>query len=248
MQERPLATWVALTQQHLHAGHPFAAHQILCRHVFADWDAHTHGPHPITAPSAAAALVTNAAQFMNRHADLLGSEEPEAAPGAAATWAALGLSPVLIQLMRRWELLHAASVNKREEFWPRFLETIGFQFATPPSRVLSLSQDGNPDRCRWFPGATLNIAACALHGPQHNAAACAMVAASERDPTRCAPPPTIRHTNDDGPHQRRWIANSVPWHATAVPCCCRTPARCAPMHKTLTRGQARTQAGEVDVR
>jgi hypothetical protein len=88
----------------------------------------------------------------------------------------------ITSLIADWERLHRASVQHPEGFWPAFLQAIGFEFYQAPSRILTLSSDGNPENCVWFPGARMNIAACALVGPLHDLDARALVASSERHP------------------------------------------------------------------
>ena len=137
---------------------------------------------------------TNAARFMAANADMIsqGGAVTEACRDTSASWEALGVSPTLLRLMRQWDALHAVSVARCEQFWPLLLNALGFRFAAPPERVLALSADGNPDSCEWFPGARLNVAACAIEGPGHSGEAYAVVGATEEAPTQCAPTPSTR--------------------------------------------------------
>ena len=59
----------------------------------------------------------------------------------------------------RYEDLHAWSVT-HPEFWVRTAEALGIEFLTPYSQVVDLSE--GPEKARWFPGSTLNIAETAL--------------------------------------------------------------------------------------
>jgi acetyl-CoA synthetase len=178
------AAWSHVSKALLTPEHPFAVHQLLASHIFSNWDAELHGPYPLYIPTDQTALDTNAAQFMRAHPHLITLPNPTPSTWHTTTIQALNLSTTLHQLMKQWEGLQAASVHHPEEFWPLFLEHIGFSFASPPSRVLELSCNGNPDQCRWFPGGRLNIAASAFSGPMHDPDACAIIAASECEPHR----------------------------------------------------------------
>lgn len=76
-------------------------------------------------------------------------------------------------------LFQQATASHAPAFWPQFLDTINFQFTTPPTNVLQLAPTA--DACVWFPGARLNIAASCLHAaPTPDAPA--IISASELNP------------------------------------------------------------------
>lgn len=166
---------------------PFAAHQALSEWVFRGWDVDQHGPHPLWCPTAQTASSTNAAAFMREHATLLALSERSASVVERMRGVGALAGTGVAEYTAQWERLHEVSVSHPEAFWPAVLEHLGFSFATQPSETIQLPSDGNPDRAQWFPGARLNVAACALSGPKHDLDAVAVVAGSERDSSRCAP-------------------------------------------------------------
>jgi acetyl-CoA synthetase len=52
--------------------------------------------------------------------------------------------------------LFAWSVEHRDEFWGKIINTLGIRFAKNPQSIMDSSQ--GPERARWLPGARLNIA------------------------------------------------------------------------------------------
>ena len=188
MQRSPAAAWPCVSKLLLSPSHPFKAHQVLAAFVFQSWDVATLGPHPLYVPTKQTAQNSNAARFCASNADMLSSEASSLHSSGTAhidkLCRALGLCDETHAILRQWEQLHAMSVYAPERFWPRFLTTIGFRFSQQPRCVLELSEDGNPDNCRWFPGARLNIAAAALQGQTHDPDAQAIVSANEADPAK----------------------------------------------------------------
>ncbi|CAN5466298.1 AMP-binding protein [soil metagenome] len=63
---------------------------------------------------------------------------------------------------RAWALADQAG------FWTKMTETLGIRFMEPPTSIVDLS-DG-PERPRWYPGASLNIADSCLQSPPEKAA------------------------------------------------------------------------------
>lgn len=81
--------------------------------------------------------------------------------------------------MADYPLFAATVAAHADTFWPQFLQAINFRWATPPSATLV--HGTTADDCTWFPGARLNIAACALQSAPDDAPA--MMSASEANPT-----------------------------------------------------------------
>ncbi len=128
--------WHQLAQHVLCRSDPFAAHQLVRDHVFADWD-WGHGPPPLWQPATSSTSDSSAAS--NLEACLREWELPS------------------------FEALHAWSICDREAFWERTIQRLGIRFHRPPNQTLDRSNGVTaPD---WLPGAQMNIAASCFQAP-----------------------------------------------------------------------------------
>ena len=180
------ASWADVSKRLLSPDVPFTAHQALSDWVFRSWNADSLGPHPLWCPTPQTAASTNAAAFMREHSALLSLSTRSASVVQRMRSAGALAGLEVAQLTAQWERLHEVSISHPDAFWPAVLQQLGFSFAAQPMCILEIPADGNPDHAQWFPGAQLNVAACAMSGPKHDPDAAAVVAGSERDGSRCA--------------------------------------------------------------
>ena len=155
--------WRAVSKTVLSPRHPHPLHTSLHAACYAGWDASTRGPPPLWTPTRASMASTNLARFMRTF-------EGGPAWRAARTGNPSTDLPTLQRL----------SWADPEAWWPAVLPKLGVSFVTPPTTVLRRGPPDAPDKTEWFPGGTLNIAACALHGRDDDTPA--LVCACEADP------------------------------------------------------------------
>ncbi|GLC41156.1 hypothetical protein PLESTB_001797100 [Pleodorina starrii] len=199
--------WRHITARILLPSHDFAVHVRLAAAVYDGWPAAALGRPPLWLPDPVESGRTNVARFLS-------SVQGEAWWRAAvARWAAsAGPGPdreLLLQqlqqqqqlqlqgwrqpgqpgqrlLLLQWRLLQAASWEDPEGFWPAALRELGIRFEVPPERALQ-RHPSDPDRCRWLPGARLNVAACALDSPRAPPGAPALLWAPDGSPRSLRP-------------------------------------------------------------
>ena len=155
--------WRAVSKIVLSPRHPHPLHTSLHTACYAAWDASTRGPPPLWTPTPASMASTNLARFMRTF---------EGGPA----WRAARTGDPSTDL----PTLQRLSWADPEAWWPAVLPELGVSFVTPPDAVLRRGPPDAPDKTEWFPGATLNIAACALYGQDDDAPA--LVCACEADP------------------------------------------------------------------
>ncbi|MEW5299974.1 MAG: hypothetical protein WDW36_002940 [Sanguina aurantia] len=138
--------------------------------VYAQWPNATLGPPPVWLPTQQHLSESNVTAFVQAYKGL---------PGWSCLQAA-GLTPV-----QGWAVLHSMSITDPERFWPALLTHLAIHFDVPSTRVLRMDsgKQPSPDRCRWFPGARLNIAHCALHSQRAVPCCPAMVWAEQDSPS-----------------------------------------------------------------
>ena len=104
--------WSQISKLYLTPGVEFAAHLVVFKHVFRDWDSNKMGPVPIWSPNQQTLSATNASKFMRKHRALL------ADPALQVRDERWFLQSALV---RDWRVLHALSVQRPDVFWHAFL-------------------------------------------------------------------------------------------------------------------------------
>eukprot|EP00892_Ulva_mutabilis_P005710 jgi/Ulvmu1/3510/UM162_0017.1 len=173
----PTEAWSHVSKTCLSSDVPFAAHVIVLKHIFRNWEPSKHGPHPVWIPTLAASSNSNVCQFMRDHQSLMNLPIPQD-DTKDRRW------PSWRPFVRNWRRLHAITVRHPQSFWPKFMDHIGLRLHAAPHSILTVSQDGNPDHSQWLAGARMNIAQCALEGLGRDPDAAAVVFASASAPSR----------------------------------------------------------------
>lgn len=160
----PIEQWQLVVTQILRPDHPFAVHKLLYMTVYTSWNAEKMGPPPCWIPTKKSILSTNAAEFMKSFQ-------------GGPIWDAISTGDPA----RDWPLLQRLSYHQPELFWPPVLKVLGVTFAISPHKMLESDGIYDPDQVRWFPGARMNVAECALLGRGSDVEA-AIVWADEKSP------------------------------------------------------------------